>query len=125
VKNRISRRTGSEGPRHDPYHYEELTVEGRNGTTTVHMGLGEWIQNNKGPKVRIEGKELDSVFQAYTGIGIHTAIKLYEQRPWRKHSRICSGKDTETVHGYPGETLEVCCKCGQVVTSHMNFSAIE
>jgi len=40
----ISTRTGTEGPRHDPYSFTEITVEARGHRVTVHYGLGEWIE---------------------------------------------------------------------------------
>jgi hypothetical protein len=123
--NTIFRRTGSEGPHHDPYSYEEITVEGRNGTTTVHLGLGEWIQNNKGVKRYGEGEEVDKLFEYYTGISIAVAMRVYHTLPYRKHARKCGCKETGTVSGYPGETFEVCLKCGEFVNSRMNYAAIE
>lgn len=125
MKNRISLKTGSEGPRHDPYSYEEVTVEGRNGKTTAHIGLGCWVRNNSGPKIHVEDVDLDKAFERYTGVSIAVATKLYHTLPYRKHARRCGCKETGSVSGYPGETLEVCLKCGEVVNGHFDRSAVE
>jgi hypothetical protein len=35
---------GREGPKHDPYSYEEITIERRGWRVTMHLGLAEWIE---------------------------------------------------------------------------------
>src|SRR5258706_10384505 len=41
---RVERHTGSEGPRHDPYAYEEWRVRMPGHTIVLHSGLGTWLR---------------------------------------------------------------------------------
>lgn len=124
--NIITYKSGAEGPKHDPYHYEELSIYGRNGITTVHLGLAYWVSSNG---VRITDGEhniqLNTVFRQLTGIEIDVAMRLYRTLPYRKHSKKCGGRTFNNVSGYPGETLYICGKCQEIVDSHFNRSAVE
>ena len=42
TERRLSWRTGSEGPKHDPYSFTEMTVTLNGVDHTLHMGLGMW-----------------------------------------------------------------------------------
>lgn len=121
--NTITIRTGTEGPRFDPYHFTEVTVRGRAGEVTYHGGLGEWTRINK----EICGREQQAakVFELATGLSPYVAEKVARLLPYRKHARKCSGRETTYEAGYPGETLEFCAKCGQVVNGFFDRSAIE
>lgn len=52
VKRKISMKSGSEGPSHDPYSYEEINLlevfsNGAKKDVTLHMGLAEWFFDGK------------------------------------------------------------------------------
>jgi hypothetical protein len=123
----ISLRCGSEGPRHDPYHFNELTVEGRNGTTTLHLGLAVWCKNDK-LKLRVDNDEAFKLFERCVGVSSEVAHKAYEYKeyvlPYKLHSLKCDAA-MENVHGFPGETFDHCPKCGATAGYHFNRSAIE
>jgi hypothetical protein len=122
--NIITYKQGSEGPRHDPYHYEEVTIHGRAGEVTAHFGLGSWIRHNgerrMGPDVYV-----DVEFMKLTGIHPDVAFRLYRTLPYRRHARVCCGRSFSAQPGYPGETLYVCDKCEEIVDSHFNLSVVE
>jgi len=122
-RNKISYRKGSEGPRHDPYSFDEITFEGRRGKTVGHFGLAAWVRHN-GVIVADDNTAYD-VWITLTGLPPHKAIELYHKRPWRKHATKCDGKDFTEESGYPGESFTICAKCGDIVDSHMNWSEIE
>ncbi len=62
---RITIRNGSEGPRHDPYHFEEITFLKSDGTLIVgHFGLVEWVNILRSfdaavPVEKVEGQGMD------------------------------------------------------------------
>lgn len=122
--NHISIRTGSEGPRHDPYHYQELTVNGRAGKVTLHTGLACWLAVN-GMVHGGEEEKLAQTFERLTGVMPWVAERVCHELPHRRHSANCNCRDTRSVAGYPGETFEICVKCGEVIDSHFNRSAVE
>src|SRR4249919_3158745 len=107
----VTLRTGSEGPRHDPYHYDELTVKRNNNTTTIHLGLGVWCSHN-GHKVTDEDLAY-GLFEVMVGMPWHVVLKALrklEDRKakalWFKH-RHCAG-EARCVAGYPGEHFVLC-----------------
>jgi hypothetical protein len=124
--NRITIKTGTEGPRHDPYAYTEITVDGRNGRTTYHSGLGEWVQAPDGKEFYPgEGPTLTYIFKRFVGVVPSVAERFANMAPYKRHAAKCSSRKFETVSGYPGETLVTCSACGEVVETHFNASAVE
>ena len=120
----ITQRTGTEGPRHDPYSYTEITVQ-RPGkkTVTVHLGLMQFVQVGASAPVHMSYELLDQTFEALTGLTIkqaERALRRIEQQPYREH-RKCGGY--EYTSGYPGETFCIC-KCGAHLDYSFNESAI-
>ena len=124
--------TGTEGPHHDPYGWEELTVTRNDGTTVIlHQGLAEYVEING---LRIEPRIsavvdprdrwniLRDHFQRAAGVTPEAARRAYERM--RSRCSKCGGTETRSMQGYPGETFEVCVECGTVVDSHFNESAI-
>lgn len=125
--NHIEVTHGTEGPRHDPYSYEEITVHGRNGPVTLHTGLAVWC---RGQRSAVSDTEADAyvMFTRLTGMTFQRAMRAYrrqEERPLREHNARCKGRDFECVGGYPGEYLTMCGTCGDVVDYSLNRSEIE
>ena len=125
---RITHKTGSEGPRHDPYHYDEYTLTRSDGRkSTVHLGLAQWMTYFDGRVTRRFDDPypvIASKFEAVMGISLKSAAHIPRQlydRKLRKHHK----HDTQWVKGYPGEELLYCNTCGTVIDSCFNWSVIE
>lgn len=118
----IKLKTGSEGPRHDPYGYTEITVDRQDGrVVTLHSGLAYWC------KVYLNGKlvltfdneqTIEKMFTRFAGISSHKAEEIYYAR--RTICDKCGCNDCHTVNGYPGETLYICNNCDEIVTCDFN-----
>jgi hypothetical protein len=128
----VSIKTGSEGPRHDPYAYTEITVHRADGREVVlHTGLAEWMTYKDGRVVRRfqdEYKILRSKFEAIVGITPECAEKIpriMQQRRFRQHEKTCGSRDVADVDGYPGESMLYCNKCNTVLDYHFDISAVE
>lgn len=129
----ITVKHGTEGPCHDPYSYEEVTLHLQNGAyATIHEGLREdlRVKFRRGHKERTLGlysKEervkADLVLQRAVGMTVQqikrAARKLHEAvyRVHKAHGGI------EWSAGFPGEHL-CFCKCGMVIDSTFNEAAI-
>ncbi len=133
MKSGITIRSGAEGPRHDPYHYDEITVTNARGKFTYHGGLGSWCEANAfGRKWRVDGdKPAWETFVHHTGMTPYIAqvvVRRHENktltRKFREHKSRCNGQ-IGWFDGYPGESLCGCNKCGSIFDSHFNRSAIE
>lgn len=124
--------TGSEGPRHDPYHFVETHVTTPNGTTVLHEGLGTWLKfNGKEFPTRQEHK---GNYEAYE---LHLRNELFPRctgwtitqlnRIGRRISNRCKCGSQRFIweSGYPGETFKVCVACHKIVASTFSRSAIE
>jgi hypothetical protein len=128
--NQIFIRTGSEGPPHDPYHYEEITVLGRNGKVTMHSGLAVWIsvdgrKHYVGNGTQMSDMHIVEEFQQLTGIYPWVAERAYRQAPYKRHKRKCRHSIYERVSGMPGETMVICRKCQSVVDYSFNMGSIQ
>lgn len=120
----IDIKTGTEGPRHDPYGYEEITVTRPNGDViTLHQGLVEWVQvNNSQRHGNRRTASCRKVFEFFAGCTPEVARRAYERVQYTCKS--CGRSDLRCVSGYPGETFNVCIHCDTVVSSDFNESAI-
>jgi hypothetical protein len=125
----ISICTGTEGPRHDPYHFEEFTVERDGVSVTAHHGLANWVSvegaDKKGYQHETEFQdEVDWIFFSCVGMTEAQARRYQrkaEQARMRPHRHHGGGV---WVTGYPGEHLCLCA-CGAVLDSVFNQSAVE
>jgi hypothetical protein len=123
--NRIDIRRGSEGPRHDPYGYIEVTIDGRNGPVTYHGGLGEWTR--AGGNIIEHDPAARDAFEQATGLTPEQAQRTafrQTDRVIRKHLRRCGGQ-LGSSSGFPGETFDICSKCHAILDYHFNESAVE
>lgn len=139
VKRQLLHRSGSEGPRYDPYHYDEYILHETyldqsplhpeidlNWCYVLHDGLLCFFQEKcEGTIIReIKG---DAAYEAWikaTGLTPAQTAKVLD-RVWLQCPHCRSKKGYETHCGFPGETLYVCVSCGAVATSTMNWSEIE
>ena len=125
----IELRSGREGPRHDPYHYDELTLRRSDGRwATVHIGLAEWMEYFDGRvKRRFEDSAtvLNFKFEAVMGVSTRTVYRaLHEIGARRIRNHKCGQRHLDWVSGYPGEELLYCNECGTVLDSSFNLSAV-
>lgn len=131
-KLRVHVKTGSEGPRHDPYAYREVTVKTPRGKTVLHEGLGTWLSHNGHTfKRRPKGMTYEQweawlrtdKFVKLTGHTIQQLERIHRRLEGR--CRKCGGRDFTWESGYPGEELQVCTACDRINGSTFDRSAIE
>jgi len=134
MRTHLSRDTGSEGPKHDPYSYTRITFERGSRIITMHNGLGQFIILNG---VRIDPPDyvrmckkctnrwLEHMWQKYTDLTVAQTERALHKIEDPPRCTKCGSKSLHWVSGYPGETLKVCYKCDAIVASHLNMSAIE
>ena len=84
IKNRtLDRRTGREGPAHDPYSFTEysLTVNGR--TYTAHMGLACWLRVAEGRRsktlVQHDSEKVEKTFERFAGFRLRDFDRYYDR----------------------------------------------
>lgn len=131
----VTLKSGSEGPRHDPYHYDEYTVARPNGDTVVmHNGIFCWCRVKRGTRIVFENTDeatAPRLFETYAGVSFRAFEKAWHSLPERRsRSHFCNGvrrgyRDFACVSGYPGETFTVCIHCKDVIDSSFDRSAVE
>lgn len=130
-KLQVQTRTGTEGPRYDPYAYTEYTVKTPKGLTVLHTGLGTWIRHNGKMVEKPSGVLYDEwerqlceeIFPALTG---YTLLQLERiARNLTTKCNKCGSTDFTHESGYPGETLVVCIHCGRINGGWFHRSAVE
>lgn len=124
---RMKLKTGTEGPRSDPYAFGRLTFERTDGVVvTYHAGLGEWcrVEFKTGPIRKFEwtNNAAAPAFEQLAGISVSRALKIINRVPTR--CKTCRSRKLAWLAGYPGESLLCCQKCDAVVASSFNESAI-
>lgn len=121
---KVSLKVGCEGPKWDPYRYDEWRVE-RNGKTIVgRFGLVVRVSIN-GVEVTCQektDKELYELFERHVGVSIKTLEKAFQR--YRSTCRECGGNRVKGRPGFPGETLWVCVKCDAVVSCDFDESVV-
>lgn len=127
---RVDLRTGSEGPKHDPYHFEEYRIRTPDTEVVVHLGLGDWVTVGK-TQLELVGftdKERakfirEDVLKRVTGYTMTQLERIARKRSERCAN--CSGKVFESVCGFPGEHLTMCSYCGHIVDNYFCISEVE
>lgn len=126
VTRKVTFRSGTEGPRHDPYHYDETTITTPGLQVTFHCGLSTYLMVN-GNITRAhtpdERRELWQRFAELTG-GTPEQWQHWQARRDSK-CRQCGNKRLTWVAGHPGETLKYCGKCHHVAATHFDRSVVE
>jgi len=116
----ISIRTGSEGPKYDPYSFTEYTVERRNNKVTLHLGLAVWFRDQfKTLSDQITEQEAVERFERFAGI----SLKTFEHAMHRVIP-CCDNPDIRWWAGYPGEEIAQCENCKKVVDSSFDIGAV-
>lgn len=123
---KISIRSGREGSRHDPYHYDEITVERHGHVYCLHLGLSVSLEID-GTEVVQDLKEVDRIklFTELTG-----ASPAEWERWFHALKQVCHtcGKRTKTVTlggGFAGETLYGCAICESIKYDDFHIGMIE
>lgn len=125
---KVTLKAGNEGPKSDPYHYDEWRVE-RNGNVIVgHFGLAVWVKLNGVTKSDpsdpslYDNPESEKYFESLIGVTILVLEKAYQRG--RSRCKKCGRTRLIGSRGYPGETLWLCAQCSKVVTCDFNELAI-
>lgn len=125
---RVELRRGTEGPRHDPYSYTEVTVVRDSspwfqGQVTYHDGLDEWVRVDRNRPIRERPREM---FQRLAGVSPETAENSYREFRDRKiRYHACGQQHLRWVSGFPGEKLLWCERCRHILDGTFNKSAVE
>lgn len=84
TERKLHRRSGSEGPAHDPYGFVEYSVTTNGRTVKLHCGLGTFLTVNGRRVVDSHSDaELASIFEEMTGISPKQFEKYYDRvHPW-------------------------------------------
>lgn len=127
---RVVRSTGSEGPKHDPYSFEEYQITTPQGKLVLHFGLGTWARFQDQPILldRIQDENAcvkllrGNITREATGYTLTQIERIARKLTERCR---CGSKEFESASGFPGEHFTVCCKCGNVVDSFFCRSEVE
>lgn len=111
-------KSGTEGPRQDPYSYTEYHVRG----VVLHLGLAEWIRVQGHDRLPEHGVTPLECFERLTGFTPDLLEKAYRKSISR--CRKCGCKRLESQSGFPGEELIVCSRCGEIITTEFHESEI-
>lgn len=113
MKTTLDIRRGSEGPRHDPYSYEELILHRGDDEFKLHIGLTVWFKIN-GREVKIDYDNPDEAWESYTEISICDFERAYYRVHGPKNKcPYCGSRNLEWFSGYVGEDMESCGDCGK------------
>jgi|GEM_PF-5603466 hypothetical protein len=92
---KIRVRRGSEGPKHDPYSFTEITfyfTDTTRNPVTIHSGLGEWVKTGDRHYDAQNSCGIDPalIFEELTGLSVRRAEAIPNmlfERSMRKYSR--------------------------------------
>ena len=111
IKRKLYKKTGTEGPKHDPYAYEEITLrttyaDGKTFTVAVHQGLAEWTKLNDKLFWHTHGKATCDEILGMVGLNYRLLEKLAnEQRCFK-----CGGTKGKWI-----EFGIQCARCGEYI----------
>lgn len=117
----VSTQSGTEGPRHDPYHFTEYHATVRGVEVVLHEGLAEWIEvNGRKPATGRNPRDEFAWLVGYTPEQLEMFASRLASSKFRAH-KAHGGFRAE--RGYPGETMTVC-KCGECLDYSFNEDAV-
>lgn len=121
MKIRVS--SGSEGPSHDLYSYEEWDIEYEGRLLEIHLGLAVWAKiDKKDIDLDYDLKNLDQICVEFCGLTFKWVKRAYERM--QNRCSKCGCKTGREVEGYPGESFTVCDNCGAFFNYYFNESAV-
>jgi hypothetical protein len=101
---RVEIRTGTEGPKHDPYGYQEITVHHRGRVIMLHAGLGEYLE--------IDGVRCHENNHAAARFAVEVGATPEDVEKWHERAKsrccICGMREYRQERGYPGEMFTLC-----------------
>lgn len=129
---KVWKTTGTEGPAHDPYLFEEYEIRRYGSTYTIHAGLSVWARLDRGDKHVMfnpnekrnnlsESQFVDFVAKWACGYTL-TQLERFSRKA--KSRCRCGSRSFERVAGYPGEHMTACRKCHSIVASTFNEGAV-
>ncbi len=124
-------KTGTEGPKQDPYGYTEITVTLPDKTVVLRAGIGvkltiNGVEVQPPPKLHWEARERWLVNKAFVKeVGYSTRQLDRFHRKLKERCQKCGGRKFNWVRGFPGEHLNACVQCGEIVDSYFCRSEIE
>ncbi len=127
TQRQLTLKTGTEGPRHDPYGYEERIVELNEHTYKLHLGLACYAK--EADETMVEGEEAVAWWVARTGLSPDEFDKAYLRltEPPRR-CPACRSK-VEYHSGFVGESVACCanpaCTTGIVWSEEVTESMIQ
>ena len=124
-KGLFTKTSGTEGPRHDPYHWDEwqLIHYDKRAIYTLHLGLVvRYDRNNETMEMQ---DEQDAVEQFIIDTGMHMDQWDKAGQKLRSRCRKCGNhRYFMNIDGMPGETMIQCVPCGHIVDVEFNESAV-
>lgn len=124
---RVTLRTGSEGPKHDPYHYDEYEFKTPAGLAYIHDGLARYLRiGSKRIELNSERCSDPMVLEQYAKMICGYTLTQIRRFAERRKARCPKGgaHQLRSMPGMPGETFAVCTKCDDVVDSYFNLSEV-
>jgi hypothetical protein len=120
----ITIRHGSEGPRHDPYSFTEISYTQKGTTVMIHSGFECFVEYEG---IRANLRTYEEVLEEFVFRSGGFTPEQLERFVQRAQSRCtkCGSKEIGSVAGFPGETLYQCCKCDNIIGGSFDRSAIE
>lgn len=124
---RVTFDSGSEGPSHDPYGWDSITVYrlGHEFEFESHA-LGDTTFKLDGKLIAggcsdAEERRAAEAFKLASGGWPSEWMRWHE----RAHSRCsCGCRELGSMPGYPGEHFQVCVRCGNIVSASFHESEI-
>lgn len=118
---KLRQKVGAEGPRSDPYGYEEITFTPTDGEieVTLHTGLGDWIEvrlvktEHRIRSYEKPGVSIDSLWEFWTGMTTKQAERYVERLEYPNKCPTCGSKKRDYGKGYAGEMIIFCANCGR------------
>ncbi len=108
---KMQRNTGSEGPTHDLYAWQEFRLETEGMILTLHVGLVTWfkaVDKDDGTELLCRGDRAAEEWTTATGITPEQFERAYAQVHGPKEKCPKCGTQCEISGGMVGETILYC-----------------
>ena len=127
---KIAVRTGTEGPKEDPWSWTEREFERGGHRYVLRQGLDFWLEVDGArsrPYVSGDGPEDEGAvrrFERLTGMPLARFDRYADRIGNPRRCPKCAGRRMAWRDGYPGESIRLCRDCGEVVAHEFNLAEV-
>lgn len=118
----VQHNSGTEGPHHDPYHYDEYTINRDGRELVIHLGLLTFGKMNG----KVFSRNYPTVINAverFAGCTFSSLLRAMNKLEHPKKCKHCGSRKFKYWSGY-AEDFTACAKCDEILAVDFDLGRV-